>query len=483
MKPKVGVYLFFYILSTLIGYCETIETPTDTPTSTPVEISTPSPIQNLATNPYPSGSLTSSLTPTPILKPSIPESQPAGKEDLPQGWKWKKESVAISISTLSILISGACLILLCRKTREQMLASFRERLFSRQPYAGIAAAMKLSKYPREAVWLLMRWAEEQKNEQTQEKNKPPNSSKPSGSAQLKQSILDALRNMGDRPSWVFFWKQPKRLRRRNGKSHRVFRFLHYPLLRRVQGARLDRMTLTLPFGAVHLPRAYMAHGNFYQIGLQGANLYRADLESSKMKEANLQGASLEEANLRNVFLFKANLQGAKLWETCLQNVDLNSAVLDDAELWEADLQNADMYSSHLRGTVLYKSDLRNAKLGNADLQDAKVKECNLQGSILWDADFRRADLEGSNIFGAKLFKADFRGAMLEDIFLSYASCQGAILDLQQIEMVERWNREHRSAPWLGDNWETWWHKPKPSERDKKREIMELNRYMEKLKGV
>jgi uncharacterized protein YjbI with pentapeptide repeats len=106
--------------------------------------------------------------------------------------------------------------------------------------------------------------------------------------------------------------------------------------------------------------------------LEGASLYRA----------NLQEVYLFGANLHKAFLDGANLQRAVLSETDLQEAYLSGANLQEAVLYGANLQGAFLRGANLQGAVLCGANLQGAFLDGADLQGTDLSRANLQRAIL-----------------------------------------------------------------------------------------------------
>lgn len=193
--------------------------------------------------------------------------------------------------------------------------------------------------------------------------------------------------------------------------------------------------------------------------LQGADLFRADLQEANLSGANLQAAKLGEANLRGANLYEAELQKADLSEAELQKAFLLEAKLQKADLSEATLQKANLLMANLREANLSRATLRDAnllkanlwrakliranlqeaKMGKATLQNAKLRWANMQEvslgyASLQEADLTRANLQqarlsDTNLWGAILFGANLRGAELVD-----ASLQEA--DLNEADLTE-----------------------------------------------
>ena len=74
----------------------------------------------------------------------------------------------------------------------------------------------------------------------------------------------------------------------------------------------------------------------------------------------------------------ATLQGARLFRADLQGADLTGADLQEAYLWRADLRGADLTGADLREAYLWRADLLGANLFGAKLQDADISGANMR---------------------------------------------------------------------------------------------------------
>ena len=128
--------------------------------------------------------------------------------------------------------------------------------------------------------------------------------------------------------------------------------------------------------------------------------------------AQLQGANLWKAELQGADLRAAQLQRAKLWKARLQGADLGGAQLQGADLWEAELQGADLMAAQLQGADLRAARLQGANLRAARLQGAKLWKARLQGADLGAAQLQGADLGAAQLQGAKLSATGLQGAAL-----------------------------------------------------------------------
>ncbi|MBZ0255044.1 pentapeptide repeat-containing protein [bacterium] len=382
-------------------------------------------------------------------------------------WNFWLSVIGGGLAFLALFFTGWRTVSFYNQTREQMLASYRERLFKNDPGEVIAAAMSLSKYPTEAIWLVMRFAQQYKDDLDLIKDNlyatPPN--------QIRQAIQDALGNMSERYSWA--WRKYKSIQQFFGDVltstklsswERAVVFIYLILFGffityftfnlyiyfgialiflpffigvlkykwvpwRVRGARLDGKTLSIEIGPVRLPHAYLVKAKLFQVGLAGADLTEANLQDAYLIEANLQGADLYKANLQGADLqgaklqgadlYKANLQGAYLQQANLQGADLTEANLQGAQLRWANLQGADLTEANLQGAELYSSNLDDALLNETKMQDANLIGSSLRRSTLRHIDFENMDLTGVNFLEASLTDVCFVNS---DLCGSYFKC-------------------------------------------------------------
>ena len=271
-------------------------------------------------------------------------------------WRFWLSMFGFSGAIIALMFAGWRATSHYNQVREQMLTSFRERLFSKDPGAVIAAAMSLSVYPKEAIWLVMRWAEEHTRGKLEGIfYKDPH--------QIKQAINDAMSNMSCRYTWIWKkWDWPRLseflgaffrfvTRKDHNESFEIFfeEWLAY-LIRipcRVCGARLDGKTISIDIGPINLYLSYMVDSNFKGIGLGDAKLLGANLQYAHLFSANLQHVDLSGGNLQHANLLFANLQNADLWYANLQDADLSYANLNGVYMLFAKLQDAILDNDYL----------------------------------------------------------------------------------------------------------------------------------------
>jgi len=342
-------------------------------------------------------------------------------------------SLSLILGLIALILTACNVYILGKQAKERELASYRERLFSEDPSARIAAAMSLSKYPREAIWLVNRWAREHKLlERVKSETEPSNvpilrtgGSKASDHEQVKKAIEDALGIMAEKRSWdwsrlkwVTFWI-PSRFVfwRKTGLA--TVSFPLWPC--RVRGPRLDRLRITIDVGPIPLLCAYLYESILDGVNLQGADLWEASVQGASLVYANLQGALLLEGNLQGTSLEGANLQGTTLTDANLQRANLELANLKGAFLMRANLQRGSLWGASLPEAFLMSANIQEADLMFADLQGTNLEDANLQGANLTSANLRDiqnwkkvANLKGANIFGVVNPPAGFPEWALSD---------------------------------------------------------------------
>ena len=108
---------------------------------------------------------------------------------------------------------------------------------------------------------------------------------------------------------------------------------------------------------------------------------------------------------------------------CLSYLDLSRSVLFAADLWRANLTSSKLNSvvasyANLREAFLTGADLTfallvSANLGSADLGGVHLESANLRGAYLGSANLRGANLRDASLRGANLKHAKLEGANLE----------------------------------------------------------------------
>lgn len=169
-----------------------------------------------------------------------------------------------------------------------------------------------------------------------------------------------------------------------------------------KGNRLDLSSIDMrdvanlsqyPLTAIKAVEAKFMGQNLSGIGMQSAQLDRADFRDCKMTKADLRGSSLKGAMLSRADLSEANLAalqfpvaGGAHW---LQRVNLSGANLRYAVLRGADLRDAIMTGADLTYAILIDCDLRRADLTGALLDNADLSGAQTEEALI-DARFRSA---------------------------------------------------------------------------------------------
>jgi uncharacterized protein YjbI with pentapeptide repeats len=140
------------------------------------------------------------------------------------------------------------------------------------------------------------------------------------------------------------------------------------------------------------------------VHLEGANLYRAQLEGAILNAAHLEGAYLSEVHLRGTELNGAFLEGVDFWRAHLEDTFLSEAHLEGTNFYKAHLEGAYLYDAHLEGASLYAAHLEGADLTKAHLEGRRISVEELERIRKWNeglpkilppADLRRAYFDTS----------------------------------------------------------------------------------------
>ena len=126
-----------------------------------------------------------------------------------------------------------------------------------------------------------------------------------------------------------------------------------------------------------------------------------------LEELHQDGVPLVGVDVSDAFLQGVGLDGANLLRANFRSADVR-----DGSFVGSQLQYADLTTANLRHADLRKADLQNANLENADLFGADLDQADLTGTHLGKADLRNTDLHGikwqeiaeiklANVFGVK----------------------------------------------------------------------------------
>ena len=138
-----------------------------------------------------------------------------------------------------------------------------------------------------------------------------------------------------------------------------------------------------------------------QVGLDGADLRKANLRHITLEDAELDGAILENANLRDSHLSNINLSGAYLSEGDLRDAELSGARLEGAHLQRKD-------ELGLRGADLSGADLSGTDLSGAMLREANLRRATLLAATGWTKEQLSAarSLEGATMPDGQILRSD-----------------------------------------------------------------------------
>ena len=421
---------FFTLISTSLSFAQTengsVAESTQAASATVPTVTSP---------PTPSPTPSATATPSPTPPPGMSDGEYRERTYNLDRWKVVLAGLALLGAAVTLYFTYKRLVVMEQRAKEEELSSYRERLFSEDPSARIAAAMSLAKYPEEAIWLVNRWAQEHKliKEGSQRiLYVDPRKfdldisldirmlsliEKKSNFERVKRAIEDALGMMAEEASWDWdYWR--KRL---FGDVWRNFKKLKWflPLnemrvlrrsvmdclrgLRKVKGPRLDRKRITIDIGPIPLWGAYMRRSYLVGVNLEGANLSDAHLERAKFSSAHLERAVFSSTHLEKAEFTDARLEGANLKLACLEGADLTLARLEGANLLGANLEGA-------------------------HLSWANLESANLEGIEGWE---KIADIKNANIRGVE---------NAPEGFVEWAKEKGAV-DISTEER-EAWKDQH-----------------------------------------
>lgn len=318
-----------------------------------------------------------------------------------------------------------------QQVKEQMLTSFRERLFSEEHSAIISAAMSLSKYPHEAVWLVNRWAEiNRRINKMEENDKEHFINRIKELSIVRQAIQDALFDMGDKWTWINpieIWI----------KKHIFKKEINIPKLRypRVRGPRLDNRSITIHIGNIKLKYAYISNSKFNGIDLSGAKLEKAYISHSKFNGSNLNRIAIDSATIIYSDFMSSNLSKACILKTKIDHSYINNA----------NLSNINIHASTIISSVLNSSTISNSKIKNCSFDDCRMIDISIDHSEITSSKLENSDLEGSSLIDCDLLCTSFKSSKLESVNLSFSKLIrtnffDTTLDEADIEGILNWKR-------------------------------------------
>jgi uncharacterized protein YjbI with pentapeptide repeats len=147
-----------------------------------------------------------------------------------------------------------------------------------------------------------------------------------------------------------------------------------------EGAQLDLSGFDLrtapPLAGAELAALKASDSVFYGLNLMGIGLQAAQLDRADLRSCNLRGADLRGISLKGARLTNADLRECRLGPLIVKDKQKVITHLDRAILRNADLRGADLSEAVLRAC-----DLSNANLTGARLDDADLTGCQLAGTI------------------------------------------------------------------------------------------------------
>jgi uncharacterized protein YjbI with pentapeptide repeats len=173
-------------------------------------------------------------------------------------------------------------------------------------------------------------------------------------------------------------------------------------------------------GSLNATRIQLNGAFLWKADLERINLAWSDLRDTDLSEAKLSGAWLWRSNLTKAKLYEADLREANLGQDNLHEADLRKAKLGKACLWGADLHEADLHEADLRKATIRLADLRGADLHNATLSKAKLRCAKLMWVLISGADFVKQDY---------LSEADVKQVKLTEISSAKLSLNEPILSV------------------------------------------------------
>ena len=175
----------------------------------------------------------------------------------------------------------------------------------------------------------------------------------------------------------------------------------------VQGARLYRANLNYALA----DGAFLVKADLGRAVLRRASLRKADLRDARLELSNISDANLVEANLEKSNLTMANLQNAMLANANLKDTSLVDTNLKDAVLWGANLTNADLRKADLEGVSFHDPWYYIATIAtNNALQDV-LRMFPLATGIGGPTTFRGANLKWARLKNARLEGVDLSRAL------------------------------------------------------------------------
>jgi uncharacterized protein YjbI with pentapeptide repeats len=147
-----------------------------------------------------------------------------------------------------------------------------------------------------------------------------------------------------------------------------------------EGAQLDLSGFDLrsapPLARLELAALKASDSVFYGLNLAGIGLQAAQLDRADLRSCNLRGADLRGISLKSARLTNADLRECRLGPLVVNGEQRIISRLDKAVLHNADLRGAELGQAVLRG-----ADLSYANLGGADIEGTEFDGALMNGTI------------------------------------------------------------------------------------------------------
>lgn len=219
----------------------------------------------------------------------------------------------------------------------------------------------------------------------------------------------------------------------------------------------DTLLWNHPSGQVNLMGLDLNHAKLHLVRLVGVNLREASLDRADLLGATLIQADLQKAWLNRASLARSSLHQVKLRESQLEGAIFSNARLEQVDMERANLRNVSWGDARLitvrmtdamgeHGAFvnceILDSDLNGADLTYADMSEVRLKGVRLRGSclrwsrfamanlddvVLTDADPESAVLSGATILRSKLRRSHLKGANLQSVTLRRCDLRSADL--------------------------------------------------------
>ena len=229
------------------------------------------------------------------------------------------------------------------------------------------------------------------------------------------------------------------------------------LLTDIKEGRTPAPSEPLDLKGVYLAGEDLSGMNLSGADLSGADLTGANLSGARLFKATLKRTTLLNANLKKTELTGADLTEAVLEEVDASQVGLGMACLEGAHLFRANLEEgtlsmANFEGADLRSACLRNSRIREAKLVGADLTNADFRGADMALSSVDGATFNNADMRETRLRLVNGFEsAKWIGVDIRDVNFAGA------YRLRRFIMDQNFIKEFRAASRLsGMIYYLWW---------------------------